>query len=99
MRLGFAWHGSLRTGSSGGGGGVRYYSQFSAIFPQVFRSCFSRVPLACVLVPCVSPVQTCCPLRLRGVWVRHRSVSAISRNFSQSDLTLPDDPPPPGTLL
>ena len=37
--------------------------QFSAIFRNFS---FLLVPLWCSLVPCVSPVQKCCFLRLRG---------------------------------
>ena len=52
----------------------RNFSQFSC-------NCFLLVPLVCSLVPCVSPVQRCCPLMLREVWVRHRNFSATFPQF------------------
>ena len=81
----------------GGGMEVRRFPQF---FWSFFRDCLLLVPLACVWVPCVSPVQRCCSVRLRGVWHIPRNYSAISRNFSQLDLdlTLPDRNPPPPPL-
>ena len=52
---------------------------------------------ATIAVDCVSPVQKCCPLRLREVWP---TAPQFSRNFSQLDSTLPDrNPPPPSPLL
>ena len=57
-----------------------------------------------MLVPCVSRVQRCCSLRLRGIWLRHRKSPAIFRIFAQSDLAPfdrnpppPASPPPPGS--
>ena len=42
---------------------------FFCNFPPFFRHCLLHVPLPCVFVPCVSPVQKCwCPLRVREVW-------------------------------
>ena len=38
----------------------RNFPQSSAIFLRLFRDCFLLVPLACVLVPWVSPVRRCC---------------------------------------
>ena len=63
----------------GGAGGLR--SAIFRNFPQSPAVAFLPVPLACVLVPCVSPVQRCGSLRLRGVWSDHRKFSGISRNF------------------
>ena len=80
-------------------GGPRF---FFAIFPQfstIFRNCFLFVHLAWLLVPCVSPVQRCCSLKLREVWLRHRNFPAIFRNFSQLPFTLPDRIPPPLHLM
>ena len=65
-----------------GGGGGDWRSAIFRNFPQFFRGCFSLVPLACVLVPCMYPVQKCCFLRLREVWFWHHSVSATFLQFS-----------------
>ena len=71
-----------------GGGEVR---NFFCSFSRFFRNCFLLVPLARLLVPCVSPVQSCCTLRLPEVWLRHHKFSAI---FSQLDLATATPPPP-----
>ena len=86
-----------------GGGGSTIFRNFaiSSNFPHLFRDCCLLVDLACLSVPCVSPVQKCCSLRLREVWLWHRNFPAISRNFpavfrnfSQLGLMLPDRIPP-----
>ena len=69
-----------------GRGGIeaRNFSQFPAIshdFPEFFHHCFLLVPVACVLVPYVSPEQRCCSLRLWEVWLRHRNFPQLFRNF------------------
>ena len=63
-----------------GGGGLRSATFFIfAQFPAIFRNfCFQPVRVACLLVPCVSPVQKCCSLRL---WGFDRG-TAIFRDFS-----------------
>ena len=48
------------------------FRNFSAI-----ALCFSTF----LLVPCVSPVQKCCSLRLREVWLRHRKFPSFFLNF------------------
>ena len=68
------------TTTRAGGFEVRNFSLFRN-FVQFFRSCFLLVLVAGLLVPCVSPVQKCWSLRLREVWLRHRSFSAISLQF------------------
>ena len=73
----------------------RNFPHFFRNFPQFFHNRFFLVHLACLLVPCVSPLQKCCSLRLREVLLLHRIFSAISRNFSQLDSTLPPPPPRP----
>ena len=78
-------------------------SKFSAIFrnlPRFSRNCCLFVPLPCVLVPWVSPVQRCCSLRLREVWLRHRNFFGNFRNLWQLDVTLPDrNSPTPAVLV
>ena len=61
-------------------------------FPQFSancRNCFLLVHLACLLVPCVSPLQKCYSLKLREVWLQHRNFSAIGL-----DAISPPPPPP-----
>ena len=82
--------------SRAGGGGmeVRNFSNFFlqfliffAIFfgnsAQFCHNCFLLVHLACLLVPCVSPVQKSCSLRHPEVWLAaqfSRNSAAIFRN-------------------
>ena len=103
----------------GGGGGMdfRNFSQFFTIFRvfcnlQFFRNCFVLGHPACLLVPCVSPVQRCCFSRRcaygTAVFPQFsrnfmQFFPVISRNFPCLDLTLPDrnptPPPPPCSVV
>ena len=85
--------------------------QFFAIsrnVQQFSRKCLLPVPLACVLGPCVSPVQRCCS-GFGGLGYGTaiflpfiRNFSQFSRNFSQFfairfDAAGAQPPPPPGS--
>ena len=50
-------------------------------FLQFLRNWFLLVHFVCLLVPCVSPVQKCCSLRLRDVWVLRCNFPAVFRNW------------------
>ena len=96
------WPPGVRAVCSRGGGKVRNFRIFLQfrIFSQFFRNSFLLVHRACLLVPCVSPVQRCCSLRLREVWLRQCVSPQFSRNFPQLDLTLPDrNHPPPAVCV
>ena len=69
----------------GEGGEVRNFRNFSAM-------AFCLSPLRALLVPFVSPVQKCCSLRLRKVWLQHHNFAAISLQFSA--IFHPDRHPP-----
>ena len=69
-----------RGSDQGGRGEVRNSSQFFAI-SQFSRNSLVPVPGACLLVPCVSPVQRWCSLRLQEVWLRHRNFPTIFPRF------------------
>ena len=68
------------------------FSQFcNRNFPQFFRNCLLLVHLACLLVPCVVPVQKGCSLRFRELWLRHCDFPANLPPFSA---IFPIPPPP-----
>ena len=69
---------------------VRNFPSFSAFFHNYFL----LVHPACLLVPCVSPVQKYCFLRLREVWLLTAPLPQFPASFLQLDLTLPDCNPP-----
>ena len=54
------------------------FTLFAAIFPPLLCACPPRVLVGAL--PCVSPVQRCCSLRLREVWLWHPN---FFRNFPQ----------------
>ena len=79
---------------SGGGGSAGFcfffFLQFFAIFHNFFCDCVLPVHVrVCVLVPCVSPVQKRCFLRLRKVLLRHRNFPATFPQFSAIGLHAP----------
>ena len=86
-------------------GGTRRHEE---VKPGV--GCINRFPLfGCFERVVGPPVQECCSLKLRKVWLRHLKFPQFSRNFPQFsrkfpqflrnflqlDLTLPDRIPPP----